>query len=307
MDETLTKTLNSLTIEVPISHGQLHVFPLRSGGFAKEDLFLLLDDGIRNGTLRVEELNEGGSIPELRVINEGSLPVLILEGDELTGARQNRVVNSSVLVAAYSELVLSVSCVERGRWSYRSRAFSPSAGSPHLTLRHLKTRSVHDSLKRGQGHRSDQGAVWREVDRKSRLHEAASPTHALQDSRSHLSERLDAFEKLADEFPEGTRGVVVALGERPALLEVLAGPRSFASVSRKLLSGYAFEAVGAGERRGAPKASAVGRFILTAAMAGHQEYQAVGSGRDLRFEAEGISGYALIGDNGVLHAAAFAG
>lgn len=248
MDETLTNTLNSLIIEAPISRGPLHVFPLLAGGFAKEDPFLLLDDGIRNETLRVEELNEGGSVPELRVVNEGSLPVLILEGDELTGARQNRVVNSSVLVAAYSELDLPVSCVERGRWSYRSRAFSPSAGSPHLALRHLKTRSVHDSLKRGRGHRSDQDAVWKEVDRKSRLHEAASPTHALQDSRSHLSERLDAFEKLAEEFSEGSCGVVVALDGRPVLLEVLAGPRSFASVYRTLLSGYAFEAVGAGEQ-----------------------------------------------------------
>jgi hypothetical protein len=68
--------------------------------------------------LRIEELHEAGSAPELRVVNEGALRVLILEGDELVGARQNRVVNSSVLVAAGSELVLPVSCVERGRWSY---------------------------------------------------------------------------------------------------------------------------------------------------------------------------------------------
>lgn len=306
MDESLTKTLNSLTIEVPISCGRLHVFPLLAGGSAEEEIFLLLDEGIHSGTLRVEELNEGGSVPELRVVNEGSLPVLILEGDELTGAKQNRVVNSSVLVAAHSDLVLPVSCVERGRWSYRSQAFSPSVGSPHLTLRHLKTRSVHDSLKRGSGHGSDQDAVWREVDRKSRLHEAASPTHSLQDSRSHLSRKLDAFESLAEELPEGTRGVVVALGGRPVLLEVLAGPRSFASVSRKLLSGYAFEAVGVGEGGDAPEASAVGRFVLAAATAGHEEYRAVGSGRDLRFEAEGLSGFALIGERGVLHAAAFA-
>jgi hypothetical protein len=267
VDETLTKTLNSLTIEIPISHGGLHVFPLLAAGSVEEDLSLLLDDGIRNGTLRVEELDEGGSVPELRVVNEGGLPVLILEGDELTGAKQNRVVNSSVLVVAHSDLVLPVSCVARGRWSYRSRAFSPGAGSPHLALRHLKTRSVHDSLRRGRGHRSDQSAVWREVDRKSRLHEATSPTHALQNSRSHLSERLDAFDKLAEEFPEGSCGVVVALGGRPVMLEVLAGPRSFASVSRKLLSGYAFEAVSADDRGVAPKASAVGRFILATSTA----------------------------------------
>ena len=118
----------------------------------------LLEDALQQGTLRIEELDEGGSVPDLRVVNEGALPVLILEGDELIGAKQNRVVNSTVLVAAESQLVLPVSCVERGRWSYRSRAFSSGEGSPHLLLRRLKSRSVHDSLKRGRGHRCDQGA-----------------------------------------------------------------------------------------------------------------------------------------------------
>jgi hypothetical protein len=240
-------------------------------------------------------------------VNGGLSSVLILEGDELVGAKQDRVVNSSVLVAAESQLVLPVSCVERGRWSYRSRSFTAGNGSLHLALRRLKSRSVHNSLKHGRGHRSDQGAVWNEVDRKARLHEAPSPTHALQDSRSHLSEKLDAFEKLADEFPEGTCGVAVSLGERPALLEVLAGPRSFARVSRKLLSGYAFEAVGLGGRTCAPKASAVRSLIEAAAKAPHEEHPAVGAGRDVRFEEDGISGYALIGERGVLHAAAFAG
>ncbi len=303
MDETLAKTLHSLDVREPVSHGPLHLFPLLAGEFAKEDSFLLLDDGLRIGALRVQELNEGGSVPELRTINEGTLPVLILEGDELIGAKQNRVVNSSVLVAANSELILPVSCVERGRWSYHSRAFSSGNGSPHVTLRHLKSRDVHGSLKRGRGHRSDQSAVWREVDRKARLHRATSPTHALQNSRSHLSAKLEAFEKLAEELPEGTRGVVVAFGDRPVLLEVLAGPRTFARISRKLLSGYAFEAVGLGGRHSTPSTSAVRGFIEAAAKAVHEEHRAVGSGRDLRFEEDGISGYALIGEESVLRAA----
>ena len=66
------------------------------------------------------------------MVKEGTLRVLILEGDELIGARQNRVANSSVLVPAGSEIILPVLCVERGRWSYRSLAFSPATGSPHL-------------------------------------------------------------------------------------------------------------------------------------------------------------------------------
>jgi hypothetical protein len=293
-----------MEVSDPVSHGLLHIFPLRGGACAEQDISLL-EDALRAGTLRVEELHEAGSVPELRVVNEGDRRVLILEGDELVGAKQDRVVNSSVLVAAGSELVLPVSCVER--WSYRSRAFVPATGGPHLALRRLTSRSVHDSLRRGRGHRSDQRGVWREVDRKARLHRVASLTCALQDSRSHLSGRLDAFGKLARELPEGTSGVVVAIGERLALLEVLAGPCTFARVFRKLLSGYAFESVGLDRPYGTPDAPAVRDFIEATANATHEEHRPVGDARDVRFEAEEISGYALIGDAGVLHAAAFAG
>ncbi len=310
MDATLLETLAPLEIGARVSYGPLHLFPLCGGAFT-EEYISLLEDALNDGTTRVEELDEGGSVPELRVINAGARPVLILEGEELVGAKQNRTANSSVLVAANSQLVLPVSCVERGRWSYRSRAFSSGDGSPHLALRHLKTRAVHTSLRHGRGHRSDQGAIWEEVDRKANLHAAPSPTHALQDSRAHLSEELYAFGKLAEELPEGTRGVVVALGERPVLLEVLAGPRSFAKVSYKLLSGYAFEAVGllggsVSGSGGAPDPSVVRGFIEAAVKARHEEHPAVGSGRDVRFEEDGVLGYALLVERGVLHAAAFA-
>jgi len=99
--------------------------------------------------------------------------------------------------------------------------------------------------------------------------------------------------------------VVVALGNRPALVEVLAGPRSFAEALRKLLSGYAFEAL---EHRdaAAPDTSTVEVFIRSVAAARHEEHPAVGEGTDVRFGTEGLSGYALVWDGRVVHAAAFA-
>ena len=109
----LSKTLEQVQLERPVSHRPLHLFPLVGGTASAEESVELFDDALEAGTLRVEEVDEGGSVPELRVINSGAVPVLILEGDELVGAKQNRVVNYSVLVAAESELVLPVSCLER--------------------------------------------------------------------------------------------------------------------------------------------------------------------------------------------------
>ena len=305
MNRAILETLNSLEVAEPVSRGPLHLFPLADG--TEEDDVTLLEDALKAGTLRVEELSAGGSVPELRVVNGGATPVLILEGDELLGAKQNRTVNSSVLVAAGSELVLPVSCVERGRWSRRAAAFLSGGATPHLSLRRLKSRSVHDSLRRGRGHRSDQGAVWQEVDRLASVHEAPSPTDALQDTRAGLSRRLAPFEDLSEKLPEGARGVVVALGGRPVLLEVLAGPRSFAKVFRKLLAGYALEALEHGRGGARPDVSEARKFASDVAKAPWESQTAVGGGEDMRFEAQGTSGYMLAADGRVLHAAAFAG
>ena len=301
----LAQTLQGMDISEPVSHGLLHIFPLR-GGTLEEGNLSLLEDGLRAGTLRVEELHEAGSVPGLRIVNEGDLRVLVLEGDELIGAGQHRVANSSVLVNAGSEITLPVSCVEGGRWSYRSRAFSPATGSPHLGLRRLKTRSVHYSLRSGRDQWGDQHTVWRNLDHVARRYRTVLPARVLRTSRSHHPERLDAFEKLARELPEGTSGVVVAIGERLALLEILAGPRTFARVFRRLLLGYAFESVGLDRPYGTPEVQAVRNFIQTVAETAHREHQAVGAGRDVKFEGDEISGYALIGQRGVLHAAACA-
>jgi hypothetical protein len=45
-------------------------------------------------------VSEGGSVPHLLFINDAMRPVLLLDGEELVGAKQNRVLNLTVLAAA---------------------------------------------------------------------------------------------------------------------------------------------------------------------------------------------------------------
>ena len=64
-----------------------------------------------------------GSVPELKVFNGLSQPVLLLDGEELIGAKQNRVLNLTIMVPADTEMMIPVSCVEAGRWQHISDGF----------------------------------------------------------------------------------------------------------------------------------------------------------------------------------------
>lgn len=307
-NHALATILEAMTPGSPVSRGALRLYPLSSekDGGARD--FDLLEDALRAGTLDVEEMSDSGSVPELRVINSGSNSVLILEGDELIGLKQNRAVNSSVLVGAGTGILLPVSCVERGRWS-RSSQLSRSTSSSHLALRRLKSDSVHASLRARKGHRSDQRAVWAEVERKSARHGSVSETAALHDTRLSLERDLEGFRSLSENLPKDTRGVVVAIGGKPVALELLPDARTFSKTARRLISGYALEALEHEPNAGGGTASgfvSVRDFVRRVSAVVPEEHPAVGEGRDLRLAGEGLSGYALVDGEAVLHAAAFA-
>ena len=59
---------------------------------------LTLKEALDKDALLISEVSHGGSVPELKVINKGSAPVLLLDGEELSEAKQNRVLNTTILV-----------------------------------------------------------------------------------------------------------------------------------------------------------------------------------------------------------------
>ena len=165
-----------------MSHGALAVIPLLAPNLDDPD-WLTLDDLIprspRRGEgrvrgeaaarIRVTEVSEAGSVPFLQVANGADRPLLLLDGEELIGAKQNRILNTTVLVAAHTEVTIPVSCVEQGRWGYRGRQFRPGDASLYASLRARKAAHVSQSVGAGRGHRADQGEVWAHLaDRASR-------------------------------------------------------------------------------------------------------------------------------------------
>src|SRR5215469_7354079 len=115
---TLKEEFSRIEIGRSSQFRNLTLFPLFPRNASISDLdYLLLEDAIAQGKVRIAELQAGGSVPELSLTNMGELPVLLVDGEELIGAKQNRVLNLTILAPAKQTIVIPVSCVEAGRWN----------------------------------------------------------------------------------------------------------------------------------------------------------------------------------------------
>ena len=166
-NEVLHETLTKLTLGSPLSFKGLGVVPLLRFDATDPD-WLTSDEAIGGGLLEVTEVTEGGSVPTLRVVNKGDRAVFLLDREELLGAKQNRILNTSVLIAAGQTITIPVSCVEQGRWAYRSRAFTSAHRSLYASVRRKKAAQVHESLRMSRGHTADQGRSGR-ISRRRRV------------------------------------------------------------------------------------------------------------------------------------------
>ena len=117
--QIIQDTVAGLAIGAPVVHQQMAMFPLlKRKPDAGSRTYVTLDEALVSATARVSEVSDGGSVPELLFKNLGDRPVLLVEGEELVGAKQNRTLNVSILAPPRQETRIPVSCVERGRWGY---------------------------------------------------------------------------------------------------------------------------------------------------------------------------------------------
>lgn len=219
----VAKLLATLLTGEPVTHGALAVVPLLAPNLDDPDWLTLEETGTR---ARVTEVSEAGSVPFLQVANGADRPLLLLDGEELIGAKQNRILTTTVLVAAHTEVTIPVSCVEQGRWGYRGRQFRPGDASLYASLRARKAAHVSQSVRAGRGHRADQGEVWAHLaDRASQLR-VDSATGAMRDVYArHQTDLTAARQALA--VQPGQVGALVYIAGRWVGLDLLAGPGLF--------------------------------------------------------------------------------
>src|SRR5262249_41689024 len=155
-DVTVRHTTGQLSLGEPVVHDGLTIVPILDPT-AVDPGWLLLEEVLALGSAEVTEVNQAGSVPTLTVRNDSDSVIFLLDGEELIGAKQNRILNTTVLVPAHQSLQIPVSCVEVGRWGYRTRSFQASARGLYASVRRNKTVQVHDALHQMKTRTANQG------------------------------------------------------------------------------------------------------------------------------------------------------
>lgn len=210
--------------------GAIELTPLIHTG-PHGETFLLLHEALASGVLEIVEREGGGQVNSVLAHNRGERAVLILEGESIVGAKQNRMVTLDAVVGAGESVEIPVGCVERGRWRHVSGKFA----SADLPVEPGIRRSTSSEMRR-HGH-VDQARLWSDVDEKLSLHRITSKS---ADYHEYVVRRkAEADRHLVDFRVEPNQvGVLARLDGQLLGLDVLGNPANWASLAERLVKTY---------------------------------------------------------------------
>jgi hypothetical protein len=142
--------------------------------------------------VQVRESGEG-NVNKITLFNLSDKYIFFMNGDLLTGAKQNRILNTSVLLAPNSKVDISVSCVEQGRWSSSFGHFSVSDNAAPPKLRTNSVKAVNLNMSLNLGRSTNQAAVWDDVRNYVHAFECKTPTSDLNEIYKQKKNDIDEF------------------------------------------------------------------------------------------------------------------
>ncbi len=212
--------------------GGLTLFPLLAeNGSRSTPTVRLLAAALEDGTAEVRELGGEGSVPSLLLCNHGDLPLLAPEGEILVGAKQNRMLQFTVLAPAHQQIEVPVCCVEQGRWAWSSSSFAMDAYAPPVV------RQAVQSARQESGGTDTQHCAWQAVDSYLEDLDVESSTQTVTDGLAEARRRRGGKSSLP-ELPVSTLGVIAIQGSEVLALDLFASQEIFQSQWPRLAEGY---------------------------------------------------------------------
>ncbi len=271
--------------------------------------YITLTKAMKQNLIEIRELNQSGSVNEVYVINKSRHFVFMTDGDVLSGAKQNRVLNTSVLLLPESKTVLPVSCVEQGRWSYASEKFSSTDYVIPINMRAAKSNKVMCSMRSSKSFRADQGEVWDKVAQYSSQMNVTSESNNFSDV---FDQRQSAYAKFLNVFQchQNANGLAFFIKKELKNIDVFNRTEVYEEYFPKLIKGASLDVYGLNYKEKMTDAEVSFKtldMLDKLETLNPETHQGVSAGNEKRFGSDEASGFELNYNGHLIHLSAHAG
>ena len=264
--------------------------------------YLSFSEAIAKNQVQISEVNKKGLVTKLSVSNKSSDNIIILNGELIIGTqiRQDRIVDSTVLIPGYATVLINTFCGEQYRWSPRlSNKISTSESLYFSSGRANNAADINTKL-------SKQCRIWSEISEKISDFNVKSFTNSVD--QIYKKKKVNV-EEIVNFFKIPTEAVGVALGINNQLvnIDIFSNNCMLQIYLPKIIRSIALDSFKKISKKSYLKKKEVHRFLRQIHQANKQKRKVVEGtlGEELQFNSESVAGSILYHKEQTAHFSAF--
>ena len=264
--------------------------------------YLSFSEAIAKNQVQISEVNKKGLVTKLSVSNKSSDNIIILNGELIIGTqiRQDRIVDSTVLIPGYATVLINTFCGEQYRWSPRlSNKISTSESLYFSSGRANNAADINTKL-------SKQCRIWSEISEKISDFNVKSFTNSVDQiykkKKVNVEEIVNFFK-----IPSEAVGVALGINNQLVNIDIFSNNYMLQIYLPKIIRSIALDSFKKISKKSYLKKKDVHRFLRQIHQANKQKRQVVEGalGEELQFNSESVAGFILYHKEQTVHFSAF--
>ena len=300
MEQIPNMNLN-FNVSEPVEKNNITTFFLSSIE-KNNNKYLSFSEAIAKNQVQISEVNKEGLLTKLSVSNKSSDNIIILNGELIIGTqiRQDRIVDSTVLIPGYATVLINTFCGEQYRWSPRlSNKISTSESLYFSSGRANNAADINTKL-------SKQCRIWSEISEKISDFNVKSFTNSVDQiykkKKVNVEEIVNFFK-----IPSEAVGVVLGINNQLVNIDIFSNNCMLQIYLPKIIRSIALDSFKKISKKSYLKKKDVHRFLRQIHQANKQKRQVVEGalGEELQFNSESVAGSILYHKEQTVHFSAF--
>ena len=264
--------------------------------------YLSFSEAIAKNQVQISEANKEGLLTKLSVSNKSSDNIIILNGELIIGTqiRQDRIVDSTVLIPGYATVLINTFCGEQYRWSPRlSNKISTSESLYFSSGRANNAADINTKL-------SKQCRIWSEISEKISDFNVKSFTNSVDQiykkKKVNVEEIVNFFK-----IPSEAVGVALGINHQLVNIDIFSNNCMLQIYLPKIIRSIALDSFKKISKKSYLKKKDVHRFLRQIHQANKQKRKVVEGtlGEELQFNSESVAGSILYHKEQTVHFSAF--